>query len=209
MAERYRRQHNKEHHDMSTQTYPPPAPFLGEEPQVLRNNWGWLLALGIALIILGCMAIATPYIFTEAAVLVLAILLLISAGTEIASAIWARRWRGFFLHLLAGVLYFIVGVLMIGHPGVAAAGLTLMLAVSFLVGGLFRIIFALSERFSGWGWALFNGFVTALLGVLIWQQWPESSFYVIGLFLGIEMLFNGWSWVMLALLFRSLPRTTT
>ena len=88
-------------------------------------------------------------------------------------------------------------------PLVAAEGLdALLLAATFLAGGLIRIVITLLDRFPGWPWVLLNGFVTLLLGILIWRQWPESSFWVIGLFVGIDLLFSGWSWVMLGLLVR-------
>jgi uncharacterized membrane protein HdeD (DUF308 family) len=83
-----------------------------------------------------------------------------------------------------------------------------MLAAAFLVGGLLRIIIALTHRFRNWGWVLANGVVTFLLGLMIWQRWPEASERVIGLVVGIELIFAGWSWVALALAVRSLPKPT-
>jgi uncharacterized membrane protein HdeD (DUF308 family) len=80
-----------------------------------------------------------------------------------------------------------------------------MIAAGLLVGGLFRIILALSERFQGRWWVLVNGIVTLVLGILIWREWPESALWVIGLFVGIDMLFAGWSWVMLAMAVHSMP----
>jgi uncharacterized membrane protein HdeD (DUF308 family) len=171
----------------------------------LRDRWGWLLAAGAALIVLGVLALgseATPL----AVALTFGALLLLGGGAEIAAACWARRWSGFFLHLLFGVLYSVVGMLMIIHPGVAVDALTLMLAAAFLVGGLLRIILALTHRFSNWGWVLANGVITFLLGLMIWQRWPEASERVIGLVVGIELIFAGWSWVALALAVRSLPK---
>jgi uncharacterized membrane protein HdeD (DUF308 family) len=92
---------------------------------------------------------------------------------------------------------------MVQHPLAAAAFFTLMLAAAFFVGGLFRIVVALSERFYGWGWVLLNGVVTLILGVMIWRRWPDTAFWVIGLFVGIDMLFAGWSLVITALAVRS------
>src|SRR5207253_4921622 len=124
---------------------------------------------------------------------------------EVASAFWARRWGGFFLHVLVGLLYFFVGLLLLDRPGLGATGYTLMLAVFFVFGGVSRIIFALGHRFSGWGWVLLNGVITLFLGILIWRELPEAALWVIGTFVGIELLFNGWSWVMLGLAARSMP----
>jgi uncharacterized membrane protein HdeD (DUF308 family) len=191
---------------LETQPYPPAAGPWAEGLHALRKNWGWLVVLGIALIVLGVLAVGAAFIATLATVTAFGILILIGGGVQLATAIWAGRWSGFFLHLLAGILYLIVGMLMIEHPVEAAAGITLMIAALFMVGGLFRIIVSLSERFHNWGWVLLNGIITLLLGILIWRQWPESSFWVIGLFIGIEMIFNGWAWVMLGLMVRAVPR---
>jgi uncharacterized membrane protein HdeD (DUF308 family) len=108
--------------------------------------------------------------------------------------------------LLAGVLYLIVGVFMIDNPVETAVGVTLLVAAGLLVGGILRIVLSLVERFDGWGWALLNGIVSLLLGAAIWRQWPLSGLWVIGLFMGIEMLFSGLSWMMLGLGLRSTPR---
>ena len=101
--------------------------------------------------------------------------------------------------MLAGILYVVVGLLMTEHPTATAAGLTLMVAASLLVGGSLRIAISVVDRFHGWIWSLCSGIITLLLGVLIWRQWPASGLWVIGLFVGIELMINGWTWVMLAL----------
>src|SRR5207248_4407466 len=90
----------------------------------------------------------------------------------------------------------------VASPGAAAAVLTLLLAAYFLVAGLFRIAVALAVRFPHRGWDLFGGAVAALLGVLIAAEWPSSAAWVIGTFLGIDLLLRGWAWVMLALAVR-------
>jgi uncharacterized membrane protein HdeD (DUF308 family) len=80
--------------------------------------------------------------------------------------------------------------------------LTLLVAAYFLVLGAFRMVGAVSSRHPGWGWGLFNGAVSAFLGMLIWRGWPESSLWVIGLFVCIDMIFQGWNYVMLAMVAR-------
>jgi uncharacterized membrane protein HdeD (DUF308 family) len=131
---------------------------------------------------------------------------LVAGGVQIAAAFGSRRWAGFFLHLLAGALYLAVGFLMIMRPRAGAEILTLLLAVLFLSSGLARIISALSHRFHNWGWVLLNGVIDLILGLMIWQQWPDSSLWVIGLLVGIDLLFNGWSCVMLALAIRAVAK---
>ncbi len=77
-----------------------------------------------------------------------------------------------------------------------------MIAAALFIGGLFRIAITVTVRFHGWVWALLNGVISVALGVMIWRDWPESAFWVIGLFVGIDMLFAGWAWVMTALAVR-------
>jgi uncharacterized membrane protein HdeD (DUF308 family) len=105
-------------------------------------------------------------------------------------------------------MYLILGLLMVQDPLQAAAALTLMLAAIFFVEGFIRIVYSLTQRFPGWGWVCFNGVITLCLGIFIWRRWPEASFWVIGLFVGIELIFAGWASVILAMAIRGLSRTT-
>ena len=186
-----------------------PLPFFlssaVEELQSLRRNWFWFLLLGILLIVVGMVAIAYPLAATVATVQVLGFLLLFSGVMEIISGIWTRRWGGFFAHLLCGVLYLIAGTIFVERPIESGALLTFMLAVFFFVGGIFRVVVALTERFSGWGWTLLAGVISVVLGFLIWEDILESTLWVIGTLVGIELIFNGWSWVMLGLGVKSIP----
>jgi uncharacterized membrane protein HdeD (DUF308 family) len=75
----------------------------------------------------------------------------------------------------------------------------LIIAIFLIVSGIFRIVFAVSERFTGWGWVLLNGVVTLFLGMMIYKQWPASGLWVIGIFIGIDLIFNGWAWIMLSI----------
>ena len=174
-----------------------------EEYLRLHRCWPWFLALGILLMAVGAAAIGAAAFATGLTILVCGILLVAGGAIQIVNAFLARSWRGFFVHLLTGILHLVVGELMIEHPERAALVLTLMLAVAFLVGGALRISYALIERFAGWHWVLLNGAIALLLGVSIWRQWPASSDWVIGLFVGIDLLFAGWSWVMLGLLVKA------
>jgi uncharacterized membrane protein HdeD (DUF308 family) len=159
--------------------------------------------LGLVSVLVGFLAISSAFIATLASVVVFGTLLLIAGITEVIHAVMVRNWRGFALHLLAAGLYLIVGLFMIEDPIRAAAVLTLLLAASFLVGGLLRILFSLVVQFPAWPWVVLHGVVDLILGVAILSGWPESSLVVIGLLVGIDLLFHGWSWVILALTVRT------
>src|SRR5262249_36524951 len=112
---------------MSTMTPIHPVTFDTVPLIALRRRWGWVLALGVALIVVGGLACAFALTATLATVLALGSLLLVGGGFQLGTAVWARDWKGFFLFLLTGILYVVAGGLMIEHPVASAEGLTLML----------------------------------------------------------------------------------
>lgn len=177
-------------------THDPPRTH---ELAALRDQWIWFLVLGIALIVFGTIAIGSAFFATVAATILFGFLLLAGGIALIVGSFWAGRWSGMLLALMVGLLYTVVGLIIVDHPVDAAVQLTLIAAFFFIITGIFRIVFALAERFTNWGWILLNGAVTLLLGLLVYKQWPDSGLWLIGLYIGIEMLLNGWAWVMLAL----------
>jgi uncharacterized membrane protein HdeD (DUF308 family) len=167
--------------------------------EALSRNWGWLLAFGVLMIILGVFAIGAPVVATVAVQVVLGWLLVIGGIAEAIHAFMAQSWRGFLFELLSAILYVVVGALLLFNPLLGAAALTLLLAVFLVVEGIFKIIMALRVRdHRGWGWLLASGILSLILGAMIWAQWPASGLWVIGLLVGIQLLFTGWSMVMLA-----------
>jgi uncharacterized membrane protein HdeD (DUF308 family) len=183
---------------------------LRHELEAIRGNWAWFLALGIILILVGTIAVGMPFVASLATAVTFGALLLVGGIAQLLGAFWTRDWSGFFLSLLMGVLYLVLGLLFLRDPGDVLVAMTLLLACVLMVGGLFRIIGSLMYQFPHWGWTLAGGALNLVLGILIWQQWPVSGLWVIGLFVGIDLIFTGWTWVMLALAVKNLrPRTAT
>ena len=106
---------------------------------------------------------------------------------------------GFFVNLMGGLLYAVTGLLMVSHPGLAAVTLTFMIAMLLIVAGTFRIFVAFSTPIHHRGWLILNGVISLFLGFSIMSSWPVSGLWIIGLFIGIDMIFDGWTEVMLAL----------
>jgi len=131
-------------------------------------------------------------------------LLVIAAGIEIVQAIMVGKWAGLFQHWLGAVLFGVIGVLILWRPLVTAEILTLLMGAFFLVAGLFQLITPFVISLPDWGWHTLNGLITLLLGILVLAQWPVSGLWVIGLFVGIELVFYGVAWIALALDLRSL-----
>jgi len=182
--------------------------ILRHELEAIHGKWGWLLALGIILIVLGTAAIAMPFLASLATAVAFGVLLLMGGIAQLVGVFWTRNWSGFFLSLLVGLLYVVLGFLFLRDPGDALLAMTLLLACVLMVGGLFRIIGSLMYQFPHWGWVFAGGAINLLLGILIWQQWPFSGLWVIGLFVGIDMIFNGWTWIMLSLALKNVVQPT-
>lgn len=171
----------------------------------IRKNWGWFLALGIFLLLAGILAVGSSVFTTLFTVTFLGALLLIAGIVEVVSSFWAGRWGAFFLTLFSGLLYLVVGALIFWHPAAAAAALTLLMALLFIVLGIAKIVGSLISRFPHWGWVLFSGVISLILGGLILAQWPQSGLWVIGLFVGIDLIFYGWAWILMAFRAKNLP----
>jgi len=155
--------------------------------------------------LLGLAAMSYSGLATLATAVAVGYFLIVAGVVYVVGAFFTGSWGGFFLTLLGGVLHLAVGVLVLDRPGEAVLIYTLLMAAFFFVEGLFRIVGALAGRFYHWGWMLFNGVVTLSLGVMIWRQWPLSGLYVVGLFLGINLVFSGAGYVSLGLRARRLP----
>ena len=182
---------------------------LRHELDALRGNWFWFVILGASLVVLGIVALGSVVIASLAAAAAIGVLLLLGGAAEAVGAFWCRGWSGFFLELLSGVLSIVVGLLFLRAPAGALAALTLLLACFLMVGGFFKIVSAVVYRFAAWGWSLAGGIIDVILGQMIWQEWPASGLWVIGLFVGINLLFRGFNWIALGLALRSLPRPQT
>ena len=179
--------------------------ILGHELHRLKDHWWWFLVLGVLLMIGGIVGISSPFVMSVGVVLVLGAVLIISGAFIVIGAFWAGKWSAFFLQLFVGILYIMAGMVIRDVPVESVALLTLFIAASFIVVGIFRIVVALTERFPQWGWALLNGVVTLIAGLIIYDTFPASGLWVIGLLVGLELLFNGWTWIMLSLAIRSIP----
>lgn len=165
----------------------------------IREKWIGFLILGIILSLLGLFVINHAVTATAFSVMLLGILLMAGGVVQIIESFWAHRWSGVFFSLMVGLLYLVTGFICATKPGASALSLTLFIAAFCFLAGLFRMIASLWYRFDQWGWVFFNGLVTFILGWMIFADWPVSGLWVIGLFIGIDMLLAGITWVLLSL----------
>ena len=173
---------------------------LVETRKLIADKWGWFLALGIVLIVAGLTAIAFPLFSTIAAKIMLGWLFLIGGVMMILHAFNAPAWQGFLWELLIGILYAVAGGYLAFFPLTGLLTLAILLAMLFIAEGVFEVIMALRVRpHEGWGFLLLSGIAALLVGVLIAMDLPGSAVWALGLLVGINLLFSGWSYIFLAL----------
>jgi uncharacterized membrane protein HdeD (DUF308 family) len=176
----------------------------------LRKEWWGFLLLGILLMMAGTAAIAYPWVTSIGAVLFLGAVLIVCGVATMISAFWAGKWSASLVQILVGLLYAVAGFAITEAPAESVVLLTLMLAGFFVVVGGFRIVSALTEKYPQWGWALVNGIITLMLGLIIFRSFrkfddPDRVLWIIGLLIGLELLFAGWTWIMLSIAIKKLP----
>jgi uncharacterized membrane protein HdeD (DUF308 family) len=195
----------REAHETYRETHVLGGPFR-HSLEALQKDWWCFSLLGGALVALGLLAIVSAFYASVTTVVLFGLVLLAAGIAQIVSSIWAGRWDGFLLDLLVGILYTVAGAFIMHAPLEATQAMTMLLAAMLLVTGLFRLAAALTLRFSLWGYTLLNGFVSVLLAMMIYRQWPASGVLAIGLFVGIDLVFAGFTWAMVALGLRKLTK---
>ncbi len=157
----------------------------------MRSSWGWFLALGVALTILGVACLVFNVTATFATVLVFGWVLMVSGVFALIQAFRTGSWGGFFFYLLSALFRGFVGYLLIRYPLTGAESLTLVLACFFIVGGLFRTIGSAMAKFPRWGWSAFSGIISVLLGFMLLGQMPISGIWFIGFAIGLDLIVDG------------------
>ena len=166
----------------------------------LKKNWAWMLSLGIVMVILGVIGLGMTVLFNEIVVMYFGFLLLFGSGVQLMQAFRAEAWKGRMWHVLIALVYIVGGLIAVTDPVIAGMTLALLIAWTLIVIGLLRLVMALQMRgANGWLWTLVGGLLSVVLGVMIINEWPQSGLWVIGLFVAIEMLFAGWTQIMIAL----------
>jgi uncharacterized membrane protein HdeD (DUF308 family) len=189
---------------MTNNLTPPQKPILFPGLHAIKENWAWFLGLGLFLIVLGALAAGAAVYTTFLTVFFLGLLLAVGGITQLIYSFWTKDWSGFFYSLLSGLLYLIIGALFIFKPAQAAAALTLLIGALFAVSGLFKIIASIAVRMEHWGWVLFSGIISLILGVMILAEWPLSGLWIIGLFVGIDLMIYGWLSVLVSLTLKNI-----
>jgi uncharacterized membrane protein HdeD (DUF308 family) len=159
----------------------------------VKQNSGMVITIGVVLLIFGILAIASPFVAGLSIAITIGILLIMGGLAQLFFAFTATSFgKGIWVFVL-GALTVFIGVAMVSQPDAALATLTLFLAAYFIVEGIFEMIWAFQVKpVKGWGWTLFSGIISLLLGIMIWRQFPLSGAWAIGTLVGIKLIFSGW-----------------
>jgi uncharacterized membrane protein HdeD (DUF308 family) len=175
---------------------------LGSRVEPLRAKRGWIVALGIIYVLAGLIALSSVALATAASVFVVGVMMLIAGVAEVINAFQLKSWGTFLLWIFLGVLYMVAGVATFENPLLTAALLTLMLGAVLVASGIMRIILAFCmKEGKGLPWlgVVLSGVITTLLGIVILAHWPVSSLYILGFFLGVDLVFAGIGWIFVGL----------
>jgi uncharacterized membrane protein HdeD (DUF308 family) len=180
------------------------GPAAGLAP--LRGKWGWIVALGVVYLVAGVIALGSVVMATIASVWLVGIMMLLAGVFEVIHSFQIKTWGRFLFWLALGVLYISAGFVAFDNPLLTAVWLTLILGAALVASGIMRIVLGFNMKGgTPWGWVVASGVITLLLGIIILIHWPVSSLYVLGIFLGVDLVFAGATWIALGLGLHSAP----
>lgn len=191
---------------MSNQALPGVDGIQRRLAAAIHAHWKLFLAEGILMMVLGLLAIAVPEVATLAITILIGWLFFVGGIFRTISVLQHRAMPGFAWSLLIAVLAILLGLILIVRPIAGVLTLTIWLIAFFIIEGIAAIFLAIEHRrhLPSWGWVLLSGLVDLLLAYLIWDGWPSSAGWAIGLLVGINMVFVGLSLVMTALAARTM-----
>jgi len=171
--------------------------MVGTTAEMIRN-YGWFLAFGIILLALG-IAVVVRAFTGKAALVFLGWLMMFAGITEFVSTFMVGKWAGFFVHLLLALAFGTTGALIVFRPVISAEAVTFIMAVFLLVAGLYEFGVSGWTHLPGWSWQAANGAISTIMGLLLLTQWPIAGLWVVGLFVGIDLISYGSGWIALAI----------
>ena len=169
---------------------------LGSGLSNLSSKWGWAVALGIALILCGVVALLSLVVATAVAVIWIGVMMITAGVVEIAHGYKMKGWGRSILWMVTGALYIIGGFFAVVDPLPASIVLTLILAIALIIIGCVRTWMGFQLRGEGHkGWVILSGVLTVLFGVIILIHWPYSGLYALGIILGVDLIQTGAGWL--------------
>ncbi len=165
----------------------------------IRSNATLTLIIGIVMIIAGLLAVGSPAVAGLSLTIMVGAMLAVSGISECFLAFKAGAFGRGLMLFLAGLLMAAVGFYMMTQPVSGLASLTILLMAYFIASGIFEIALAFQVRpEQGWGLQLANGIITLLLGIMLFNQFPLSGVWALGVLFGVKMIFSGWALIFIS-----------
>jgi uncharacterized membrane protein HdeD (DUF308 family) len=169
----------------------------------VASKWGWFVALGVALLLLGVFALGDVVAVTLISTIFIGAMLLVGGVFQVVHAFMVKTWSGFLLSMLGGIVYAVGGLLIMDEPVQGALVITLFLIAALMIGGILRIVVAVRHReMSGWWLMILSGLISVLIGFLLFVSFPWSGLWVLGTLIGVELLVQGVTWLMFGMALR-------
>ena len=165
----------------------------------LRAKRGWIVALGVVYLLAGIVALSSVALATIVGVFIVGIAMVVAGVAEVINALQVRSWSKFLLWTLLGGLYIVAGILAFENPLLTAKALTFLLSLFLLASGITKIILAFSMKVGRSWLVFFSGLITVIVGAVILAHWPVESLYVLGIFLGVDLVVTGAGWISIGL----------
>ncbi|MEH6544773.1 MAG: HdeD family acid-resistance protein [Porticoccaceae bacterium] len=163
----------------------------------IQKSSGSIILMGVLLLLMGILAMGSPLVAGVSLAMMIGIMLIVGGIAQLAFAFSSGKKLS---ALVMGLLTVVIGGYMVSQPGAALASLTLFLAMYLIISGTFEVAMAFQLRpQQGWGLTAFSGAASAILGIMIWNQFPLSGAWAIGILIGVRMLFSGTALLMLGL----------
>ncbi|MCX7089993.1 MAG: DUF308 domain-containing protein [Legionellales bacterium] len=171
------------------------------------RDWKWLLGLGLLFVVFGFLGLSSVVAATLISIVFIGFLFFIAGVLQFVDVSRSKKWKPAVWHGLIALMYFLGGSFLIWDPVLASTVITALMGWTLIAIGMIRLVMALSLHGTpGWIFTLIASVAAIVLGGIILMQWPLSSLWVIGMFISIELLLNGLSYIIIAVSMRNALR---
>jgi uncharacterized membrane protein HdeD (DUF308 family) len=160
------------------------------------HHWWWFALLGIVMVAGGTFMLGNLAAATVVSTIFIGATFVVLGAFQIVKAFSTKDWSGTALSAVLGILYLLAGIVLWSNPVAGAQSLTLLLAAMLVGSGAVRLWLAYQHWHTMGGLLTFSGIIAILAGLVIFAGWPASSIWVLGLCLAIDVLFQGFAWLM-------------
>lgn len=171
-----------------------------------RTDWGWFVALGVGLIVVGLIASSNLFTSTIASVFYIGVMMLVGAVMQIVHAFTTSGWKQKSISVLGALLYGVASAFIIYDPVLSAIDVTLIVGAFMIAAGIVKIVIGVRERaHKGWGWIVVSGFASLIVGGMVVGTWPLVGLWFLGVVLSFDLIIQGCGFLAFGFSLRNKP----